>query len=234
MGADQALAEFVAGLVEGRGGGVGVHAEQGGGQAERLGLHLDVPQHGAVDRGQALVGALGQDPVLRHERLGRPHPARAGRLAEGGQHARYPFGAGPEQGGVAHGDQQPGAQRGALLAQLEPVEDLVEGGPGDHGGDAAGGGEADHRVRVDRPPVPGDQQGGGLGDLPVRAAAHSGGERLVGLSGVPAGRRVRGTGRAGVSTERFLRGRDRVGVAGSAVAPGDVGPRSQTDAPGSP
>ncbi len=197
VGAHAALAELVPGLLQGAGGGVGVHAQQPGRDAERFGLDLGVPQQAPGGRDEALEGPLGEPAVLRDQGRGGPHaPASGGfvQLGQGGGHAVL---GGPQPDRVPHGQQQPGAQRGARLAQGQPVEDLVEGGRGHHGREGRRGGEADHRVVVDRLPVAGDQQGDAVADFVVRAAGEPGGEGFVGLPGDPAGRRAGRTGGVG-------------------------------------
>lgn len=191
MGMYTTLAEFFPRLFEsGRRGG-GVHAEQTGGDGNRFGLDLGVPEQTAGESGQNLERTLGQFPVFGRHGLRRPHTAPAGRFPEVRQNTGYPVLGRPLTDGVADTHQKPRAQSGCLLAECQPVQDLVEGGRGHHGGDVRPGGETDDGVFVGGRPVPRHQQRGRLGRLAVRTTPEQGGEVVVGFPRNAAWRRVR-------------------------------------------
>ncbi len=201
MGMYTTIAEFLAGLSESGRRRVDVHAEQGGRHGYRFGLHLGVPQQTAGRCRKGGECPRGQRPVFGDEGLRGPHAPAAGGFEEFGQCGGHPLVGGPLADRVPHGHQQPGAQGGGRLALGELVEDTVQGGGRDHGGDVRRGGEADGRVVVRGLPVPGGQQRDGLGGRAPGAVPQPGGEGLVGLPGITAGRGWSGRGGWGVGTE---------------------------------
>ncbi|WP_420341323.1 hypothetical protein [Streptomyces thermocarboxydus] len=197
VGADQSLAELVAGLVEGAGREVDVRAEQSGGHGYRLGLDLDVPEQAAGERGQGPVRPLGEGAVLRRHRRRRAHAPSARRLQQPRQHLGHTVVGGPLADRVPHSHEEDGTEGHGGLAEGDPVEHTVQGGPGDHGGGPPAGGEAHGGVVVHRVPVARRQQGDGTRGFRLRTSPQPRGQRLVGLPGITARRgigRTRGVG----------------------------------------
>ncbi|WP_443052830.1 hypothetical protein [Streptomyces sp. FXJ1.172] len=197
VGAHQALAEFLPGLLQRGRRAVGVDTEQRGGSGYRLGLDLGVPQQRLLQPGKCVERAVGQGAVFRYQRLGGAHTAAPGGLSEAGQYGGDAVGAGPVDDRVPHCHEQPGPQRLGGFAEREPAEDLVEGGGGDHVGERPGQGQADDGVLLRRLPVPGHQQRGGPGAFRVGTGPQRAGEQLVRFPGVFARWRIGRTRRVG-------------------------------------
>lgn len=188
VGADKTLAELVAGLVERPGGEVDVRAEQPGGHGYRLGLDLDVPEQTARERGQGPERPLGEGAVLRRHGRRRAHAPAARRLQQPRQRLGHVVVGGPLADRVPHPHEKDGTEGHGGLAERDPVEHTVQGGPGDHGGGPPSGGEAHGGVVVHRVPVARRQQRDGARGFRLRTSPQPRGQRLVGFPGITARR----------------------------------------------